>query len=469
MIGPWEKVTSIPAYLSDTGLFFHTADGVETAYVGNRRDCGDYSVLTIRPQLLESNWFSRKDAQTIVHQLSPDMTKVVKKQVVYTASDMSYEGMHGHVKDGYVYILTDSISPTMSEYVLRSTSPWGPYVRKPLADNLRSPIAGASSVSQGNIVEGPDKSWWYVGFCNAYPLGRVPVIAKVIWSADGWPQLDLGANTKAFPATYDAPGDGGAASTDMSFSEDFSAAKLPAKFEWNHNPVDTAWKTGSGLELTAVSIVANDDLYQVTNTLAWRAAGPSSTSTVELDVSKMADGDRAISGMLEASANWIGVVKDGTKLSVTTRQDLSFKMPHTTTSLGTVTGTAPISTSKIWLRTAFDGRSGQSSFSYSTDGTSFSALGKPFKQDNVDGWFAGPRFIASTYATKALGGVVTVLRIDFQVAGQPITAAKATSAGRSSPQMLDELASNTTLTTAPSPVPSTTSAKSKCKRRAKLA
>ena len=87
-----------------------------------------------------------------------------------------------------------------------------------------------------------------------------------------------------------------------------------------------------------------------------------------------------------------------------------------TTSTGTEAASASVSGGRIWLRATADIRPGsgrQARFSYSTDGTNFTALGPAFTLNNAWQFFMGYRFGIFNYATQALGGAVTVKRFDL--------------------------------------------------------
>ena len=72
--------------------------------------------------------------------------------------------------------------------------------------------------------------------------------------------------------------------------------------------------------------------------------------------------------------------------------------------------------SRVWLRATADIRPGsarQATFSYSTDGTTFTPLGPAFTLDNRPNFFMGNRFAIFNHATAALGGAVTVNRFSL--------------------------------------------------------
>ena len=68
-------------------------------------------------------------------------------------------------------------------------------------------------------------------------------------------------------------------------TDEFTAATLAAKWEWNHNPDDSSSTTGNGLRLQTATVT--DDLYKARNTITHRIQGPSSTAMVELDLASM--------------------------------------------------------------------------------------------------------------------------------------------------------------------------------------
>ena len=82
-----------------------------------------------------------------------------------------------------------------------------------------------------------------------------------------------------------------------------------------------------------------------------------------------------------------------------------------TTSTGTEVASTSVSGGTIWLRATADihpGSGRQATFSYSTNGTTFTALGGSFTLNNAWQFFMGYRYGIFNYATSALGGAVAV-------------------------------------------------------------
>jgi hypothetical protein len=87
--------------------------------------------------------------------------------------------------------------------VIRSTSgPFGPYsTPQPLVDRVGSPVGGAPH--QGGFVQLQNGDWYYMAFADAYPGGRIPVLAPLTFGSDGFPRVQLVNN--AWGASYPYP------------------------------------------------------------------------------------------------------------------------------------------------------------------------------------------------------------------------------------------------------------------------
>jgi beta-xylosidase len=380
--GPWTKHTAGCYY--DVGLLI---DDDDTMYVA-------YGNTTLN-----------------VAQLSKDGFSQVKSQKVFDSpSDIgALEGSRFYKINGDYYIFTTQYAN--GEYVLRSSSgPFGPYTLQKFAVKL--PFAGTgagASPHQGGIVETQNGDWYYMAFNDSYPAGRIPVLAPVTWK-DGWPSVTLSGS--AWGASYPFPNlpCGAGRVKPMTGTDTFEGAALEPHWEWNHNPDNTKWSSGSGLTLSTATVTK--DLYAARNTLTRRMIGPTSTATIELDYTAMKDGDVAgLAALRDASAR-IGVSRTGDAFRVSMVNNLTLDADWNTSSTGTEVAGADVSGGKIWLRIAANVRTdsggGQAVFYYSTDGTKFSQLGSAFTMKKDWPFFLGYRFAIFNYATLALGGSVKV-------------------------------------------------------------
>jgi beta-xylosidase len=338
----------------------------------------------------------------------------VRAQTVYqTPSSIgTLEGARMYKRGNYYYIWLTR--PANGQYVLRSTSPWGPYEQRQVLLNLPGPISGGGVPHQGGLVQTQNGDWWYMAFTDAYPGGRMPTLAPITWSSDGWPVLQT-VNGR-WGAGYPKPNISTTRTVQPMIGPDTFAGTTPApRWEWNHNPDTTRFSVNNGLRLSTATVT--NDLYNARNTLTHRIQGPTSTATIRLDYSAMANGDRAGLAMLRDQSAWIGIRKDNgaTRVSMTNGLTMSTN-GWTTTGTGSEAAGAAVSGGTVWLRVSANiqpGAGRTATFSYSTNGSTFTTLGPAFTLNNDWQFFMGYRFGIFNYATSALGGSVTVNRFDL--------------------------------------------------------
>ncbi|WP_405933998.1 glycoside hydrolase 43 family protein [Streptomyces longwoodensis] len=386
--GPWSRLTTIGTPYYDAGLLVDTDDTLYVAY-GN---------TTIS-----------------VAQLSPDGRTQVRTQQVFTtpSSVGTLEGSRFYRINGQYYIFLTR--PANGQYVLKSSGgPFGPYTLRQVLLDLRGPVPGGGVPHQGGLVQTQGGAWYYLAFVDAYPGGRVPVLAPITWTADGWPVVQLvnGAWGTSYPnPAVPAPP---RQVTPMVGTDTFDGTALKPRWEWNHNPDNTKWSVGNGLTLRTATVT--NDLYWARNTLTHRIQGPTSTATAQLDHSGMRNGDRAGLALLRDASAWIGVRRDGDTTRVVMVNGLTMDSSWNTTGTGTEVASASVAGSSVWLRATADIRPGavrSATFSYSVDGTTFTRLGPAFPLGNDWRFFMGYRFALFNYATQALGGAARFTRFDL--------------------------------------------------------
>lgn len=388
--GPWTRHARLGNVYFDAGLL---VDDDDTMYVA-------YGNTEIR-----------------VAQLSADARTEVRNQRVFSTPNPPgvLEGSRFYKIGGNYYIFLTR--PANGQYILKSTAgPFGPYEMRQVLLNLPGPIDGGGVPHQGGLVDTPNGDWYYMAFVDSYPGGRVPALAPITWTSDGWPQIQLvnGAWGKEYPFPDLPP----RPVESMTGSDDFQATALAPRWEWNHNPDNSRWSTGAGLRLQTATVT--DDLYWARNTLTHRIPGPTSTATIELDCSAMVDGDRAGLAMLRDSSAWVGVKQDNGAKRVVMVTGLEMDGQWNTVGTGTEVAGTGLSGNRIWLRVEADIRPGsgrQALFSYSTDGVDFTHLGPGFTLKSDWQFFMGYRFAIFNYASRNLGGEVAVLRFGLSTPG----------------------------------------------------
>ncbi|WP_327032057.1 RICIN domain-containing protein [Micromonospora ureilytica] len=384
----WSKHTTIPNCYYDAGLLFDDNDTPYVAY-GN----GTISVA----------------------QLSADGKSQVRAQQVYqTPSSIgTLEGARFYKRNGAYYIWLTR--PANGQYVLKSTNgPFGPYEQRQVLLNLPGPISGGGVPHQGGLVQTQNGDWYYMSFVDAYPGGRMPALAPITWTGDGWPVLQTVNGT--WGSSYPKPNLPAPprAVKPLTGSDTFAGTTLGPQWEWNHNPDNSKWSVNNGLNLQTATVTG--DLYKARNTLTHRIQGPTSTATIELDYSTMRDGDRTGLAVLRNSSAWIGVRRDNGSTRLVMQNGLTMDGSWNTTSTGSEVASTAVSGGRIWLRANADIRPGsgrQARFSYSTDGVNFTSFGNALTLANNWQFFMGYRFAIFNHATQSLGGAVTVRRFDL--------------------------------------------------------
>jgi beta-xylosidase len=393
--------------------YVYTAPAVDATWTKKARINGCYYDAGLLIDDNDTMYVAYGNGTISVAQLNADGTAQVRAQQVFqTPSSVgTLEGARFYKRNGYYYIWLTR--PANGQYVLRSSSPFGPYEMREVLLNLPGPISGGGVPHQGGLVQTQAGDWWYMAFTDAYPGGRVPTLAPITWTADGWPTLQT-VNGR-WGTTYNRPNITTSKTVASMIGRDtFVGPTLGHRWEWNHNPDTSRFSVNNGLRLQTATVT--NDLYSARNTLTHRIQGPSSTATVELDYSAMANGDRSGLAMLRQSSAWIGVVKTNGATRVVMTDGLTMSSSWATTGTGVERASAAVSGGRIWLRATADIRPGSgrtATFSYSTNGTTFVPLGPAFTLNNSWEFFMGYRFGLFNYATQALGGAVTVRSFDL--------------------------------------------------------
>jgi len=349
----------------------------------------------------------------MVAQLNQQGTAEVKSQQVYS-NGQYIEGSRMYKINGYYYIFVTK--PANEEWVLKSKSPWGPYEMKYFVQSIQGPLSSAGAAHQGGIISTKDNKWYYVAFLDSYPGGRIPVSAPITWSSDGWPSLVRDGN--AWGKNYPIPVSTTKTVPPLTGTDSFTGSSLSHEWEWNHNPDTSKFKllgSSGGIQLSTATVTG--DLYTARNTLTHRIIGPKSAGTFRFDISKMADGDRAGAALFRDNMAYIGIHKSGSTNQLVYVNNLSLDSSWKTKSTGSVAASSNLASgvTEVWLRVQADitpafgtSTQRQTTFWYSTDGSKFTQLGGGFGMINDWQFFTGFRYAAFNFATKSLGGSVTL-------------------------------------------------------------
>lgn len=315
------------------------------------------------------------------------------------------EGCHAYKKDGYYYLIfiewpTDG-NARRREICYRSKELLGPYERKQIMDDDLG--YHNKGVAQGAFFDTPDGDWFAMLFQDHDAVGRIPCIMPMTWE-DGWPVLGIDGKV---PHEFETPFEEGP-KFEMVISDDFnhSENKLANQWQWNHNPINSAWSFTDRpgyLRLTTAQMATS--VLDARNTLTQRTEGPNCTCTVVLEVAGMKDGDFAGLVALQSNYGTVGVkVCDGVKSIAMSKKDGEIEAVDLSDTVD-----------KVYLRVYFDYEDSRdiADFYYSLDGVDYIKIGSELKMLYTLDHFMGYRIGLYNYATKELGGYADFEYFDY--------------------------------------------------------
>ena len=339
-------------------------------------------------------------------ELKPDMSGPIEEteRTIIPEGNAVGEGHHMYKINGMYYLISTDYRPNGRTLCSRSKSIWGPYEtititadetfgyhQAPLTqipkdvkyrigeDGTKFGIpevdvdaTACTNIHQGGIVEDQSGQWWALLMMDFHSIGRTVTLAPITWK-DGWPMLGLEGNLGRAPRTWFKPNVPFVAVAQQQpvphapyqRSEDFNGKQLGRIWQWNHNPDDSKWALKDG-RLRLQSMPA-EQLMWARNSLTQRVIGPTSIATVELYAKGLKDGDVAGLGNINVPCSWIGVVKDGNKLTLRCFEQAIND---------TISVPIDLVDGKIWLRMIGDYDKDSAQYAYSTDGNSYQPLGR---------------------------------------------------------------------------------------------
>ena len=349
-------------------------------------------------------------------ELKPDMSGPVEgtERVIIPEGNGVGEGHHMYKIDGMYYLISTDYSPNGRTLCSRSKSIWGPYETRvitadetygyhaasltqvPRGTKYRigedgtkfqlGPVdkdaTACTNAHQGGIVQFNDGTWWALFMQDFHSIGRTVCLMPMTWE-DGWPMVGLKGNLGRAPRTWFKPGEAppsapegatmpvaieapsGAVGGAYNRSDDFNGKQLGRIWQWNHNPDDKQWSLRGGR--LRIQAQPAEQLMWARNTLTQRVIGPKSVVTVELYTKGMKDGDVCGLGNINVPCSWVGIVKQGSTLTLSCFEQLTND---------TVSVPVGLPDGKIYLRCIGDYDNDKMQYAYSTDGTTFQTLGR---------------------------------------------------------------------------------------------
>lgn len=322
----------------------------------------------------------------------------LRSKVVVVRDDAGLEGCHLYKHGDYYYIYATYGGWPSGQVAFRSTDPFGTYEEKMLVEKT---INGqVNTIHQGALIEDTEGKWWTIMQQDLGALGRFPNLQPVTW-VDGWPIV---GNNGVPYQTYTKPAGTNEYPRQMTTTDVFRNFPLDMQWEWNHLPQANGYslfERAGWLRLKATS--TTDLLSQAQNTLTQRIymrSDKPSIGTVRLDVTKLADGDRAGICIFQDPYAQIGVEKKNGEYKIYWRQDaLDGAAASTKEQYASATVT-----DIVYLRASFNYNTSKTKFYYSLDNKTWTAFGGETSMGFNLSVFVGARFGLFCYATSALGG-----------------------------------------------------------------
>ena len=332
----------------------------------------------------------------IVHRMSADGRQLLDNGVTVYTGPVA-EGTKFLKRDGYYYLIIPEGGVGQGwQTVLRSRNIYGPYEKRVVLEQGSTNVNGPH---QGALVEATDSTWWFFHFQETHPLGRVVHLQPARWK-DGWPLIgvDIDGNGIGEPvAVWQSPHPSKPVS--LQTSDDFSALGL--QWQWNHNPVNSAWSLHEHRGWLTFHIQPATNLKESRNMLTQKTVGYESEATARMDCSGLLDGDYA--GLLCMGKQFmgIGVCRQNGQAHFYLEQDGERQLLQACKQRN------------VYLRVTIDCRQNCHQFSVSTDGRHFTNVGQPFPLRM--GYWKGSRVGLFSYSTTAAGGTVAFDSFNYQI------------------------------------------------------
>ncbi|MBB3912411.1 glycoside hydrolase family 43 protein [Sphingomonas desiccabilis] len=250
----------------------------------------------------------------ILHRMSADGTRVLDKGEVIVEDKANLpvlEGPKFYKRNGWYYIFAPIGGVEKGQQVaLRARTIRGPYEWRVVLEQGSTRLEGPH---QGGWIETPSGEGWFAHFNSTGAFGRIVHLQPVRW-VDDWPIMGrpLPGKTSGEPImTPPWPKTGHAPTRDrLQDSDEFGAPKLGLQWAWNHNPDDRRWSLSARPGWLRLEAGEAQHLVTARNTLTQVLQGPESGITARIDLSHMADGQRAGLTLFGVRPSWIGAVRE---------------------------------------------------------------------------------------------------------------------------------------------------------------
>ena len=326
---------------------------------------------------------------------------------------LGYEGSHIYKINGkyYIFFIHMPKGKMRTEACYVSDKIDGPYTGK---DVLCSDLAGWNSgTAQGGIVQTPDGNWYSIVFQDHGALGRIPVLVPVKF-VDDFPVFGATGFT---PREVNVPD----LRPDYQYKPLYSNDFTNPAWQWNHIPNKAMVKVEADTFIIKTDKVCKN-VVQATNTLTQRTFTEHCAGSIEIDVSKLNDGDIAGLCALEGEYGFIGIKKDNGRYKLITAEH---KISYTPWSMGVFDDDLPdiktekeIDVTKLRLKACFNLEHNNENvqFAYFDENSGeYVDFGEAVKLRYTLDQFVGVRFALFCYSTEKAGGEATFREFKLEI------------------------------------------------------
>ena len=259
----------------------------------------------------------------VVKEMNKEGTKIIGDAVmVYDGheKDPTIEGPKFYKRNGWYYIFAPAGGVSTGwQLVLRSKNVYGPYERKVVMDQGKTPINGPHQGAWVTTQTGED---WFLHFQDKEAYGRVVHLQPVKWIND-WPVIgiDKDGDGNGEPVlVYKKPNVGKQyPKATVQDSDEFNETKFGLQWQWQANPKEGwAYTTPNG-SLRMFSVYQNDsiqNLWGLPNILGQKF--PADEFSVSLKVSFKPKFENETFGLIVFGADYgvLSLVRKGEKITI---------------------------------------------------------------------------------------------------------------------------------------------------------